>query len=165
MTRHSCDLQEADMARPGLAPTTTQESGLQNPGDELEALRRENALLREALATRKVIELAKALLMLRDGLSEPAAHRYIQKSSMDARVPMVDIARSLIPKGPGRPGRVTTAGVRRTPSDSLWAPSRHWFGATTPASDALADGYRAPASPGLPGHTQPAPRTMGGQSG
>ena len=56
-----------------------------NTPDELVALRRENAVLREALETRKVIELAKALLMWRDGLSEPAAHCYIQKSSMDSR--------------------------------------------------------------------------------
>jgi len=102
--------------------------------DELEALRRENAVLREALAARKVIELAKALLMVRDGLSEPAAHRYIQKSSMDARVPMVEIARGLIPTPSARPGRVTTARVRPTPwaamtmtrPDSSWTSARRW---------------------------------------
>lgn len=98
-----------------VPPRTVQDSDPRGPGEELEALRREIALLREALATRKVIEFAKALLMLRDGLSEPAAHRFIQKSSMDARMPMVEVARALIPATPARPGRVTTAEVRRSP--------------------------------------------------
>jgi hypothetical protein len=137
------------MARPGVVPPTTMRgSGSQDIADELEALRRENALLREALATRKVIELAKALLMVRDGLSEPAAHRYIQKSSMDARVPMVEIARALIPREPERPKRVITAGVRRTPwpatapqPDSSWASSRHRSGTATLASGAFTDDY------------------------
>jgi ANTAR domain len=142
MTPDSCDPQEANMIRPGVAPPTTmQGSGSSIPADEFEALRRENAVLREALATRKVIELGKALLMLRDGLSEPAAHRYIQKSSMNARVPMVEIARALIPAATGRPGRVTTAGVRRSPwaatasrPDALRALSRRWAGSSTPTN-------------------------------
>jgi len=124
------------MVRPAVAQPT--DSSLAStriaPDDELETLRRENALLREALASRKVIELAKALLMVRDGLSEPDAHRYIQKSSMDARVPMVEIARGLIPAPPARNVRVTTARVRPTPwaastaprLSSSWASAPRW---------------------------------------
>lgn len=115
------------MVRPLVAPTT-----MLVPDNELDALRRENAVLRQALEARKVIELAKALLMVRDGLSEPAAHRYIQKSSMDARVPMVEIARGLIP---APPGRVTTARVRATAfaaaapgPGAAWTPPRRLVG-------------------------------------
>ena len=101
------------MATPVVAPPTEMPStAASDTLDELAALRHENAVLREALEARKVIELAKALLMWRDGLSEPAAHRYIQKSSMDSRVPMVEIARSLIPATPPRSGQVRTAAVR-----------------------------------------------------
>jgi hypothetical protein len=117
------------MVPPVVVPTT-----MHAPDNEVDALRRENAVLRQALEARKIIELAKALLMVRDGLSEPAAHRFIQKSSMDARVPMVEIARGLIP-APPRPGRVTTARVRPTPfataapgPGAAWTPPRRLVG-------------------------------------
>jgi hypothetical protein len=121
------------MAPPLVAPPTEMPSSAPlDTLDELAALRRENAVLREALEARKVIELAKALLMWRDGLSEPAAHRYIQKSSMDSRVPMVEIARSLIPATPPRSGQVRTAAVRAssrpgtTHRPESWTSPRRW---------------------------------------
>jgi hypothetical protein len=135
MASNSRGMEDQDMVRPAVAQPTdsSQASARIAPDDELEMLRRENALLREALAARKVIELAKALLMVRDGLSEPDAHRYIQKSSMDARVPMVEIARGLIPTQTARPGRVTTPRVRPAPwaaaaprPDSSSASARRW---------------------------------------
>ena len=118
-------------------PTEMRSSAPLDTLDELVALRRENRVLREALETRKVIELAKALLMWRDGLSEPAAHRYIQKSSMDSRVPMVEIARSLLPATPPRSGQVRTAAVRASSRPATtyrpesWTSPRRW--ATPPA--------------------------------
>jgi hypothetical protein len=74
-----------------LAPLSTSETS-----EELDALRRENDALRQALEARKLVERAKGLLMAQDGLSEPNAHRYIQKSSMDTGTPMAEVARALI---------------------------------------------------------------------
>jgi len=143
------------MVRPEIAPlTTTQDSGPDASQEKLDTLRRENVVLREALAVRKVIELAKALLMVRDGLSEAAAHRYIQKSSMDRRVPMVEVARALIPAAATRPGRVTTAEVRRTPwaapaakPDAPWASTRRWTRTSAPDHVTRADSSQASGLP------------------
>jgi ANTAR domain len=129
------------MAPPAVArQTEIRSSAPLDTLDELVALRRENAVLRESLEARKVIELAKALLMWRDGLSEPAAHRYIQKSSMDSREPMVEVARSLIPATPPRSGQVRTASVRpsfrpaTTYRPEWWTSARRW---ATPSVERL----------------------------
>ena len=120
-----------------VRPTEMPSAALSDTLDELVALRRENAVLREALEARKVIELAKALLMWRDGLSEPAAHRYIQKSSMDTRVPMVEIARSLIPATPPRSGQVRSAAVRASSRPATtyrpesWTSPQRWVAPPT----------------------------------
>jgi len=46
--------------------------------------------------TRKMIEEAKALLMSRQGMTEPEAHRWIQKSAMDRRTPKLAIATTIV---------------------------------------------------------------------
>jgi response regulator NasT len=63
---------------------------------ELAAVRKENLELRRTLETRKLIERAKGILMLRLGLSEPEAFRRIQKTAMDTRRPMADVAQALL---------------------------------------------------------------------
>jgi ANTAR domain len=97
--------------RPTTAPTPT---SLATKG-ELDALRRENEALRRALEACKVVERAKAILMTEDGFTESGAHRYIQKSSMDTRVPMAEVARGFILGTQARRRPVTTAQVRRSP--------------------------------------------------
>ena len=82
---------------------------------ELDALRRENEALRQALAARKLVERAKGLLMAQDGLSEPGAYRYIQKSSMDTGTPMAAVARALIVATATSRRPVTTAQIRKSP--------------------------------------------------
>ena len=63
---------------------------------ELEALRSEAVSLAEALASRKVLEQAKGLLMRRDGLTEQQAFERIRKASQLSGRPMKVIAEALI---------------------------------------------------------------------
>jgi AmiR/NasT family two-component response regulator len=64
--------------------------------DELEALRVEAESLADALATRKVVERAKGLLMERESLSEPEAFKRLQRASQVSGRPMKVIAEALI---------------------------------------------------------------------
>jgi response regulator NasT len=57
---------------------------------------RELRRLRRALADRPVVEQAKACLMTRDGLSEPAAFGWLRRRAMERRVRIGDVARSVL---------------------------------------------------------------------
>ena len=48
------------------------------------------------LARRAVIDRAKLMLMATHGMTEPEAYRWIQKSAMDSRLPMVAIATRIV---------------------------------------------------------------------
>ena len=63
---------------------------------ELEALREEAESLAEALATRKVVERAKGLLMEQEGLSEQDAFTRLQRVSQTSGRPMKVVAEALI---------------------------------------------------------------------
>ncbi len=63
---------------------------------ELRAIEQENVDLKETLETRRLVERAKGLLMDRQGMSESAAFRRIQKLAMDRRKPMKEIAEAII---------------------------------------------------------------------
>ncbi|MFC5288840.1 ANTAR domain-containing response regulator [Actinokineospora guangxiensis] len=63
---------------------------------ELHALENEVAGLTERLETRKVIERAKGLLMSKQGLSEPEAFRWIQRTAMDRRTTMKAVAEAVL---------------------------------------------------------------------
>jgi two-component system, response regulator PdtaR len=63
---------------------------------ELQDLREEAESLAEALATRKVVERAKGLLMERDGLSEHDAWARLRKASQVSGRPMKVVAEALI---------------------------------------------------------------------
>jgi two-component system, response regulator PdtaR len=63
---------------------------------ELEALRAEAESLADALATRKVVERAKGLLMEREGLSEPDAFARLRRASQVSGRPMKVVAEALI---------------------------------------------------------------------
>lgn len=63
---------------------------------EMSAVRKENETLRRSLETRKLVERAKGILMTRLGLSEPEAFRRIQKTAMDTRRPMAEVAQALL---------------------------------------------------------------------
>lgn len=64
---------------------------------ELKALESEVADLSERLETRKLIERAKGLLLSKKLVpDEPEAFRWIQKASMDRRLTMKDVAKTII---------------------------------------------------------------------
>jgi len=68
---------------------------------ETRALEQEVADLQERLETRKAIERAKSELQRQLGISEPDAFRWIQKTAMDLRLSMLQVAQGVIEHGPG----------------------------------------------------------------
>ncbi|MFI7588953.1 ANTAR domain-containing response regulator [Spongisporangium articulatum] len=63
---------------------------------QLKALEDEVADLAERFETRKLVDRAKGLLQAKYGLTEPEAFRWIQKTSMDKRLTMKDVASAVI---------------------------------------------------------------------
>ncbi|WP_052851752.1 ANTAR domain-containing response regulator [Streptomyces avicenniae] len=63
---------------------------------ELKSLTEEVADLSQRLETRKLVDRAKSVLQTQYGLSEPAAFRWIQKTSMDRRLSMRQVAEAVI---------------------------------------------------------------------
>jgi AmiR/NasT family two-component response regulator len=63
---------------------------------ELQSLTTENASLRQTLQNRKIIERAKGMLMKQHRWSEAEAFRRIQRTAMNRRVPMVDLAQAIL---------------------------------------------------------------------
>jgi AmiR/NasT family two-component response regulator len=79
---------------------------------ELSELEREVSTLTERLEVRKVVDRAKGVLQESLGVSEPEAFRWIQKTAMDLRLSMRDVAQGVIDHGPelGRARRTGDAG-------------------------------------------------------
>jgi response regulator NasT len=63
---------------------------------EMKALADENTSLSEQLATRKLVDRAKGILMDRHGMSEAEAFRFVQKTAMDTRTALGTVAQSVI---------------------------------------------------------------------
>lgn len=63
---------------------------------ELRTLSKEVADLAQRLETRKLVDRAKSVLQTQYGLTEPAAFRWIQKTSMDRRLSMRQVAEAVI---------------------------------------------------------------------
>ncbi|MHA7652281.1 ANTAR domain-containing response regulator [Mycobacterium sp. ML4] len=59
---------------------------------ELTALEREVATLGDRLETRKLVERAKGLLQVKQGMTEPEAFKWIQRAAMDRRTSMKRVA-------------------------------------------------------------------------
>ncbi|NLS10204.1 response regulator [Nesterenkonia sp. MY13] len=64
--------------------------------EELRALEQEVSSLTEKFETRKLVDRAKSLLISTMGLSEPEAFRWIQKTSMDRRLTMREVAETVV---------------------------------------------------------------------
>ena len=71
---------------------------------ELQMLEAEVADLTERLETRKAVDRAKAVLQRQLELSEPEAFRWIQKTAMDLRLSMRQVADGVVTHGPGLAG-------------------------------------------------------------
>jgi response regulator NasT len=67
-------------------------------------LEREVADLHERLETRKAVDRAKSVLQQQLELSEPEAFRWIQKTAMDLRLSMRQVADGVVTHGPGLAG-------------------------------------------------------------
>ncbi|MCG2624087.1 response regulator [Arthrobacter sp. I2-34] len=63
---------------------------------EIQALEAEVSDLQEQFTTRKLVDRAKSLLITKMGLTEPEAFRWIQKTSMDRRLSMREVADTII---------------------------------------------------------------------
>ncbi|MYM19193.1 response regulator [Brevibacterium sp. 5221] len=63
---------------------------------EIAALESEIADMSDRFETRKLVERAKSLLTANMGLSEPEAFRWIQKTSMDRRLTMREVAETVL---------------------------------------------------------------------
>jgi two-component system, response regulator PdtaR len=63
---------------------------------EFAALESEVATLTDRMETRKLVERAKGLLMSKQGLSEPEAFRWIQRTAMDRRATMKAVAEAVV---------------------------------------------------------------------
>lgn len=68
---------------------------------EIHQLEAEVADLSERLDTRKAVDRAKGVLQEQLGLSEPDAFRWIQKTAMDLRLTMRQVADGVVEHGPG----------------------------------------------------------------
>lgn len=64
--------------------------------EELTALEREVEDLEERLETRTLVDRAKGILMDRFGMKEAAAFRFLQKTAMDRRLRLADVARRVL---------------------------------------------------------------------
>ena len=71
---------------------------------EAAALESEVADLTDRLETRKAVERAKGVLQEQLRLSEPDAFRWIQKTAMDLRLSMRQVAEGVVTHGPGAAG-------------------------------------------------------------
>jgi response regulator NasT len=72
---------------------------------EIAQLESEVQDLQEALATRKAVDRAKGILQEQMDLTEPEAFRWIQKTAMDLRMSMRQVAEGVVAHGvPGSPG-------------------------------------------------------------
>jgi response regulator NasT len=69
---------------------------------EIRALEAEVGTLTERLETRKVVERAKGLMM-EDGMTEPEAFRWIQRTAMDRRTTMRSVAEAVVAAKAARP--------------------------------------------------------------
>jgi two-component system, response regulator PdtaR len=63
---------------------------------EARALEHEVVTLRDRLEVRKLLDRAKGLLQSQHGLTEPEAFRWIQKTSMDRRMSMREVAQAVL---------------------------------------------------------------------
>lgn len=64
--------------------------------EQIVALQNEVTNIKDQFETRKLVDRAKSLLISKMGLSEPEAFRWIQKTSMDRRLSMKEVAETIV---------------------------------------------------------------------
>ena len=88
---------------------------------EIQAVEAEVSDLQERLESRKAVDRAKGLLQAGLGLSEPDAFRWIQKTAMDLRKSMREVAEGVIEHGAANKKKPLTAHVLERSALSLHA--------------------------------------------
>lgn len=83
---------------------------------EIAALEAEVADLAERFETRKLVDRAKGLLQVKFGMSEPESFRWIQKTSMDKRLTMREVAGAVIASAQSDPAGATPAAGQDAPN-------------------------------------------------
>ncbi|MEA4823290.1 MAG: ANTAR domain-containing protein [Clostridiaceae bacterium] len=63
---------------------------------KLSRIKAENDRLLQKIEDNRLVDRAKCLLVQHLGMSEPDAHRYIEKQAMDSRVPRVRVAEDIL---------------------------------------------------------------------
>lgn len=63
--------------------------------DKVRDIKKERDAAIEALAGRKIIEKAKGLVMIREGVTEDEAYRMLRKTAMDRNRKLIDVARQI----------------------------------------------------------------------
>ena len=91
---------------------------------EIAALEAEVGDLTERLETRKAVERAKTALQDQLRLSEPEAFRWIQKTAMDLRLSMREVADGVLAHGPGAASGDTPTDTAPTPRHAVKTPPR-----------------------------------------
>jgi response regulator NasT len=118
---------------------------------EITALEAEVADLSDRFETRKVVDRAKGLLQARFGMSEPDAFRWIQKTSMDKRLTMREVATAVVqsaaPSSPSSASSASSGSLSASP-----APSSSADGA---AGSTGSEGAGPRPGPARPGPAQP----------
>ena len=76
---------------------------------EVQLLEAEVADLSDRLETRKAVDRAKSILQKQLSLSEPDAFRWIQKTAMDLRLSMRQVAEGVVEHGPGIAGGASSS--------------------------------------------------------
>lgn len=65
-------------------------------GEELKKIKQDYNKMKETLESRKIIDIAKGLMMKKYGLNEDEAYNHMRKLSMDKRCPMKQIAETIL---------------------------------------------------------------------
>ena len=89
---------------------------------QIAALENEIADLSDRFETRKLVDRAKGLLQAKFGMSEPDAFRWIQKTSMDKRLTMREVAAAVVESSASATGSAALRGAG--PADTQAGPSR-----------------------------------------
>jgi AmiR/NasT family two-component response regulator len=92
--------------------------------EEMAALEAEVQTLQERLETRKIVDRAKGMLQAAHGWSEPEAFRWIQKTSMDRRVTMRNVAEAVLAGSAGGADRSGEPAAGPEGSDDPGGPAR-----------------------------------------
>jgi response regulator NasT len=82
-----------DVALPAIKPILRTATAFFRRAQEI-SLRLAEA--EEQIATRNMIDAAKRVLMTRDGMTEPAAHRFLQRRAMDRQKKLAEVAAQLL---------------------------------------------------------------------